>query len=198
VDRKQERAFEEFIAESGDSLLRLATLLTSDKGLGEDVYQETLHRLAARWSRVDNPRAFCRRVMHNIVIDQGRMRRRQVPEVRLAEGHDDSDLRTADSTAAVELRPALFSALRTLTPHQREIVVLRYFDDRSENEVAEFLGVAPGTVRSTLSRAVAQLREQPGLSALFAPREDGPPVFARAATNPMTMRPVTARKVHYA
>ena len=198
MDRKQERAFEEFIAESGDSLLRLATLLTSDKGLGEDVYQETLHRLAARWSRVDNPRAFCRRVMHNIVIDQGRMRRRQVPEVRLAEGHDDSDLRTADSTAAVELRPALFSALRTLTPHQREIVVLRYFDDRSENEVAEFLGVAPGTVRSTLSRAVAQLREQPGLSALFAPREDGPPVFARAATNPMTMRPVTARKVHYA
>jgi DNA-directed RNA polymerase specialized sigma24 family protein len=43
VDRKQERAFEEFVAESGDSLLRLATLLTSDTGLGEDVYQETLH-----------------------------------------------------------------------------------------------------------------------------------------------------------
>ena len=55
MDDAQERAFEEFIAESGDSLLRLATLLTSDKGLGEDVYQETLHRLAARWSRVDNP-----------------------------------------------------------------------------------------------------------------------------------------------
>ena len=72
MDRKQERAFEEFIAESGDALLRLATLLTADRGLGEDVYQETLHRLAARWSRVENPRAFCRRVMHNIVIDQGR------------------------------------------------------------------------------------------------------------------------------
>ena len=54
MDRKQERAFEEFIAESGDALLRLATLLTSDRCLGEDVYQETLHRLAARWSRVDN------------------------------------------------------------------------------------------------------------------------------------------------
>jgi hypothetical protein len=63
VDRRQERAFEEFVAESGDALLRLATLLTSDQGLGEDVYQETLHRLAARWSRVDNPRAYCRRVM---------------------------------------------------------------------------------------------------------------------------------------
>jgi RNA polymerase sigma-70 factor (sigma-E family) len=182
VDRKQERAFEEFIAESGDALLRLATLLTSDKDLGEDVYQETLHRLAAHWSRVDNPRAFCRRVMHNIVIDQGRLKQRQVPEIRLLEWHDDSDPRSADSTSAAELRPALFSALRTLTPHQREIVVLRYFDDRSENEVAELLGVAPGTVKSTLSRAVAQLREQPGLGALFT----------QTAANAMT------RKVRYA
>jgi DNA-directed RNA polymerase specialized sigma24 family protein len=79
VDRKQERAFEVFVAESGDSLLRLATLLTSETGLGEDVYQETLHRLAARWSRVQNPRAFCRQVMHNIVIDQARLKWRQVP-----------------------------------------------------------------------------------------------------------------------
>ena len=120
--------------------------------------------------------------MHNIVIDQGRLKRRQVPETRLAEGHDDSDPRSADSTSAVELRPVLFSALRTLTPHQREIVVLRYFDDRSENEVAELLGVAPGTVRSTLSRAVAQLREHPSLSGLLT----------YAATNAMT------RKVRYA
>jgi RNA polymerase sigma-70 factor (sigma-E family) len=195
VDRKQERAFEEFVAESGDALLRLATLLTSDRDLGEDVYQETLHRLAARWSRVDNPRAFCRRVMHNIVIDQGRLRRRQVTETRLAEGHDDRDPRSADPAEAAELRPVLFSALRTLTPHQREIVVLRYFDDRSENEVAELLGVAPGTVRSTLSRAVAQLREQPGLSALFPPRGDAPPYpsrFTHAPANAMT------RKVRYA
>jgi RNA polymerase sigma-70 factor (sigma-E family) len=182
VDRKQERAFEEFMAESGNALLRLATLLTADRGLGEDVYQETLHRLAARWSRVDNPRAFCRRVMHNIVIDQGRLRQRQVPEIGLAAGHEGSDPRSADPTLAAELRPALFGALRTLTPHQREIVVLRYFDDRSESEVAELLGVAPGTVRSTLSRAVAQLREHPGLSELFTPAATG----------------ATTRKVRYA
>jgi RNA polymerase sigma-70 factor (sigma-E family) len=167
VDRKQERALEQFVAESGDSLLRLATLLTSDQGLGEDVYQETLHRLAARWSKVDNPQAFCRRVMHNLVIDQDRLRRRQVVQVRLAEGHDDYDPRAGDSTTAAELRPVLLGALRTLTPHQREIVVLRYFDDRSLNEVAELLGISVGTVKSTLSRAVAQLREQPGISALF-------------------------------
>jgi DNA-directed RNA polymerase specialized sigma24 family protein len=69
VDKRQMRAFEVFAAESGDELLRVATLLTSDRHLAEDVYQETLQRLAARWSRVGNPRAFCRRVMHNIVID---------------------------------------------------------------------------------------------------------------------------------
>ena len=168
MDRKQERAFEEFIAESGDALLRLATLLTSDRGQGEDVYQETLHRLAARWSRVDNPWAFCRRVMHNLVIDQSRVRRRQGAWVQLAEGHDDYDPRSADSASAAELRPVLLDALRTLTPHQREIVVLRYFDDRSENQVAELLGLSAGTVKSTLSRAVAQLRQQPGISQLFS------------------------------
>jgi RNA polymerase sigma-70 factor (sigma-E family) len=169
VDRKQEHAFEEFVTQSGDSLLRLATLLTSDRGLGEDVYQETLHRLAARWPKIESPHAFCRRVMHNIVIDQARLGRRQVPEIRLADGQDARDPRSADPAVAVELRPVLLDALRTLTPHQREIVVLRYFDDRSENEVADLLGIAPGTVKSTLSRAVALLRQHPGINALFVP-----------------------------
>jgi DNA-directed RNA polymerase specialized sigma24 family protein len=69
VDKRQVRAFEGFAAESGAELLRIATLLTSDPHTAEDVYQETLQRLAARWSRVGNPKAFCRRVMVNIVID---------------------------------------------------------------------------------------------------------------------------------
>jgi RNA polymerase sigma-70 factor (sigma-E family) len=167
VDRKQTRAFEGFVADSGDTLLRMATLLTSDIHLAEDVYQETLHRLAARWARVANPMAFCRRVMHNIVIDQARARGRR-PQLGLVPGHESSDPRSGDPAAAVELRPALLAALSTLTPQQRAIVVLRYFDDRSENEVADLLGVSPGTVKSTASRAVAQLRAQPGLIALFA------------------------------
>ena len=79
MDKKQARAFESFVAESGDLLLRIATLLTCDVHIAEDVYQETLQRLAGRWSRVDNPRAFCRRVMHNIVIDQQRARQRRPP-----------------------------------------------------------------------------------------------------------------------
>lgn len=166
MDSKQARAFEGFVAESGDALLRMATLLTSDPNVAEDVYQETLQRLAMRWSRVESPRAFCRRVMHNIVIDYARARKRRPPEFFAV--HDRSDPRSGDPVTAVELRPALLAALDTLTAQQRAIVVLRYFDDRSETEVADLLGVSPGTVKSTASRAVAQLRVQPGLIALFA------------------------------
>jgi RNA polymerase sigma-70 factor (sigma-E family) len=168
VDRKQTRAFEAFVAESGDSLLRMATLLTSEPDAAEDVYQETLHRLAARWSRVDSPRAFCRRVMHNIVIDRARAQQRRPRELGLFATHDSSDPRSGDPAVAVELRPTLLAALGTLTAQQRAIVVLRYFDDRSEAEVAGLLSISPGTVKSTASRAVAQLRVQPGLIALFA------------------------------
>jgi len=168
VDRKQAQAFERFVAESGDALLRIATLLTCDVHLAEDVYQETLQRLAARWSRVGNPRAFSRRVLHNIVIDQARARQRRPPELELFAGCDSRDPQAGDALAAVELRPALLAALETLSPQQRAIVVLRYFDDRSEAEVADLLGVSAGTVKSTASRAVARLRDQPGLGALLA------------------------------
>ena len=81
MDRKQARAFEEFVRESGDTLLRIATLLTSDRHAAEDVYQETLERLAARWAKVDNPGAFCRRVLHNIVVDRARSQQRRPREL---------------------------------------------------------------------------------------------------------------------
>jgi RNA polymerase sigma-70 factor (sigma-E family) len=171
LNGKQARAFEAFVTESGDALLRTAVLLTSDPHLAEDVYQETLHRLSLRWSRVENPRAFSRRVLHNIVIDRARAQQRRPRESVLSDTFDSGDPRSGDLTAAVELRPALFAALDTLTAHQRAIVVLRYFEDRSENEVADLLGVAPGTVKSTASRALAQLRVQPGLVGLFITTE---------------------------
>lgn len=171
MDRKQARAFEAFVNESGDGLLRMAVLLTSDPHYAEDVYQETLHRLSMRWSKVDSPRAFCRRVMHNIVIDHARARRRRPLELGLTQTRESADPRSGDLAAAVELRPALFAALDTLTAQQRAIVVLRYFDDRSENEVAEILGVSTGTVKSTASRAMAQLRTHAGLIGLFTTTE---------------------------
>jgi DNA-directed RNA polymerase specialized sigma24 family protein len=96
MDKRQTRAFEEFAAKSGAELLRIATLLTPDPHIAEDVYQETLQRLAARWSRVDNPKAFCRRVMHNIIVDQTRARARRPHELRLFDTREKSDPRSAD------------------------------------------------------------------------------------------------------
>ena len=162
------RAFEAFVNESGDGLLRTATLLTSDRQAAEDIYQETLHRLFMRWPRVDNPGGFCRRVMHNLVVDLARARQRRPRELELRDNYDGRDPQSGDPASAAELRPTVLAALDTLTIHQRAIVVLRYFEDLSQDEVAELLGVSPGTVKSTASRAVAQLRAQPGLVALFA------------------------------
>ena len=168
MDRKQVRAFEAFVNESGAALLRAATLLTSDRHAAEDVYQETLHRLFVRWPRVDNPEGFCRRVMHNIVIDLARARQRRPRELELRDNYDGKDPQSGDPASAAELRPTVLAALDTLTAHQRAIVVLRYFEDRSQDEVAEMLGISPGTVKSTASLAVARLRAQPALVALFA------------------------------
>ena len=167
MDKRQAREFEEFAAESGAELLRIATLLTSDPHTAEDVYQETLQRLAARWSRVDNPKAFCRRVMHNIVIDQTRARARRPHELRLFDTSEKLDPRSADPHHAVEVWPSLRAALDSLTVQQRTVLVLRYLDDRSEAEVAELLGISIGAVKSTASRAIAQLRGFPGLAAIF-------------------------------
>jgi RNA polymerase sigma-70 factor (sigma-E family) len=167
VDKRQVRAFEGFAAESGAELLRIAMLLTSDPHTAEDVYQETLQRLAARWSRVGNPKAFCRRVMVNIVIDQTRARARRPRELQLFDWSDRSDPQSADPHAAVELRPSLRAALDSLSVQQRTVVVLRYFDDRSETEVASLVGISVGAVKSTASRALAHLRAHPGLAAIF-------------------------------
>lgn len=172
MDRRQTRAFEEFAAESGAELLRIAIVLTTDRQTAEDVYQETLQRLAARWSRVDNPKAFCRRVMHNIVVDQTRARARRPHELRLLDTVDRSDPRSGDPHHSVELWQSLRAALDSLTVQQRTILVLRYLDDRGEAEIAELLGITVGTVKSTTSRAIAQLRDFPGLAAVFTATTD--------------------------
>ncbi|HEY0716638.1 MAG TPA: sigma-70 family RNA polymerase sigma factor [Streptosporangiaceae bacterium] len=174
MDEKQAAAFGAFVNESGGALLRTAVYLTSDLHVAEDVYQETIYQLSKRWPKVYSPLAFCRRVMHNLVIDRARAQRRRPRELELNERFDNRDPRCGDGAAAVELRPALFSALATLTAQQRAVVVLRYGDDRSANEVAVLRGVSTGTVKSTASRAMARLRTHPALIGLFATTETSP------------------------
>jgi len=111
-----------------------------------------------RWSRIEgSPEAYARRALAHAAISRWRLRRRR-PEVLLC-GLDRADAAPGDELAAVDLRDVLVRALLTLPPRQRAVLVLRYFDDLPEAEVAEALGCSLGTVKSQASRALARLRE---------------------------------------
>ncbi len=146
--------------------MRLAMLLTADRHRAEDLLQQTLERLAKRWRRVDDPGAYCRTVLVNLATDAWRARRRR-PEAPLEAAPELGAESYAFAT--VDLRLGLLAALRTLTPRQRAVLVLRYFDDRSEAEAALLLRVSVGTVKSTASRTLTQLRGMPALQELFHP-----------------------------
>ncbi len=150
--------FTDFVQTNRAVLGRTAALLCRDRTVAEDLLQETLIRLCQNWHRVDErtAMAYARRTMTNLTIDRWRGSRFQPrPEV-------DLDLRDDPAATAaygaVDDRDALVRALASLSPRERAMVVLRYYHDLSEAEVARELGVSLGTVKSTCSRALARLR----------------------------------------
>ena len=150
------RDFEEFVHARGNALLRTAHLLTGDRGHAEDLLQTALERLARSWRRIDgDPEGYARRILANLATDRWRQRGRRVREVSDAEYDRASP---GDPVAAVEQRHDPVRALQTLPPRQRAVLVLRYFDDQSEAQVAAALGISVGTVKSTSSKALARLR----------------------------------------
>ena len=147
--------FDEFAAAAWPRLRRSAYLLTGDHHLAEDLAQTALVRTYAHWRRVRraDALAYARRVLVNLNID--RIRRRHgsvdVGDAFLEIVPSKPDTRADERDEAVRL-------LRTLTDRERRIVVLRHYFDLSEAEVAAELGIARGTVKSTLSRALVKLR----------------------------------------
>lgn len=142
----------------GPVLLRAALLLTGDRTEAEDLLQAALARTYLAWGRIKDRTAldgYVRRTMVNINISW--WRRRKVEEYPTDEMPDTP---VADHTGRSELRDALHRLLDRLPARQRAFVVLRYIDDLTEAEVAETLGVSVGTVKSTVSRAMAKLREE--------------------------------------
>lgn len=157
MDNIQEREFEQFVAGSGRRLLRTAVLLVGDLGHAEDLVQVALERTARHWSRLDGaPEAYARVVLARLATDRWRRKNRRASEVfvELPGTADPQDVATQ-----VVNRQALVAALRKLTARQRAVLVLRYFDDLSEQQTAEALGVSTGTVKTTASRAIARLRQ---------------------------------------
>lgn len=146
-------------------LLRTATFLTGDRGRAEDLVQEALTKVAQRWPRLrdGSPDAYARQILVRDNISWWRRNR-----LELVSDVPDPG-RTAPGDTGVERRLLLLDALRRLTERQRAVLVLRYFDDLSEAEIALVLGVSAGTVKSTAHLALRRLRElAPELSDLLS------------------------------
>jgi RNA polymerase sigma-70 factor (sigma-E family) len=163
-------SFEEFVDAHVDDLLRTACLITWDDAEAEDLVQECLLKVAKRWPQVSSmemPRAYARRILINLALDgRDRRSRRRVELGSLdAESgfpdHGPLEQSDPDAETAIDLlgqRSELLDALAHLSPQQRTVLVLRYFEDLSEAQVAEVLGCSAGTVKSSGSRGLARLR----------------------------------------
>ena len=116
-------------------------------------------KVAHRWPRIrrmEQPRAYARRILVNLALDGARGRARRRSE--LESGPAVSPV-AVDPLPAIDMRAELLQALGQLPARQRAVLVLRYFNDLTEAQVAEVLGCSPGTVKSSASRGLARLRE---------------------------------------
>ena len=154
-----ERDFVAYVEARLPALVRSAYLLTGRQQDAEDLAQATLVKAIPVWGRISgNPDAYIRRIMVNESIS--RWRRRPARE-RLVEAPPEP----LDPGPATELGLDLRRALAQLAPRQRAVVVLRYYEDLTEREVADILGVSVGTVKSQARDALARLRSLvPGLT----------------------------------
>jgi RNA polymerase sigma-70 factor (sigma-E family) len=155
---EDEAEFRDYVAGRWTWLVQAAVLLTGDPWHAEDLAQTTLERVFASWSRVrdaDDMDAYTMRILIN--QNKNRFRRRRVvedltatpPEIRGGGG---------DPASRVDQRDGLLAALASLPKRQREVVVLRYWEDRSEAQTASILGCSVGTVKSQAAKGLAKLR----------------------------------------
>jgi RNA polymerase sigma-70 factor (sigma-E family) len=164
ADPAPDDEFESFVRARTPALLRSAYLLTGDEHLAEDLVQSALARTHRSWRRLrrtGNAEAYTRRTMYHLQVSW--WRRRRVAEVLTGEpaGYLSADNGRAAGTGnsgAVALRLLLRDALARLTARQRAVLILRYFEDLSESQAAELLGISVGTVKSQTSKALARLR----------------------------------------
>lgn len=147
--------FVEFVRASTARLQHAAYLLTGDRHQAEDDVQTVLVRVYTAWSRIrrQDPFAYARKVLANLVIDRWRRPIREDATEDVPEQTMPGDL--ADGVAVQEW---LMRALAVLSARERTIVVLRHFWDLPEVDVAAELNVSVGTVKSTASRALAKMR----------------------------------------
>jgi RNA polymerase sigma-70 factor (sigma-E family) len=159
--------FETFVRARSAALARTAYLLTGDVHSAEDLLQDTLARSAERWTKITrggDPEPYVRRVLYTRAVDG--FRRRRLIEV--ATDYPEFAGRDDDVSSRLVLREALMR----LTPRQRAVLVVRFFEDRTEVETAALLGCSVSTVKSQTRHALARMRAlAPDLLADFEPVE---------------------------
>lgn len=158
-----EMDFHQYVAARSAPLFRGALVLTGNRETAEDLVQETLERVCRKWRTIvakDAPDAYVRRIMVNLANDRWRRFRRTVPH------QDTGDMAApGDEYGRIDSRDQLVRALQSLPMRMRTVVVLRYFHDLSDAEIAADLRISQSTVRSQLARGMEKLRSQfPALS----------------------------------
>ena len=150
--------FEEFVTARLPAVLRFAGVLTGDRALAEDVVQDVLIRASNRWqdiAQLDRPEAYVRKMVVNEFLSWRRRSWRLVPA---GTGGDLRGPPLPDPAAGYAERDAMAAELAKLPRRQRAVLVLRYYEGLSDQDIAAVLGCRPGTVRGYASRALAALR----------------------------------------
>ena len=160
IDETDLQALAQLFRDEYRQLVRLAVLLVDRQDVAEELVQEAFVRLhRSGLDGVDNAPAYLRRTVANLA--RSKLRRRMVkrrhPEARLP------DPETPDAMALLrEDQRAVVEALRGLPPRQRQVLVLRYYGELSEREIAEALGLSVGGVKSNVHRATQSMRKRLG------------------------------------
>jgi RNA polymerase sigma-70 factor (sigma-E family) len=156
--------FTSYVRAKGPLLLRTARSLIANPCDAEDLLQTALVKTYLAWDRIDDHGAldgYVRRTLVNTRTSQWRKRR--VDEYATDELPEPSAESCPDAAEQQAQRDAMLRAMSRLPARQRAMVVLRYYEDMSEVQTAEVLGVSVGTVKSAVSRALGKLREDPEL-----------------------------------
>lgn len=149
--------FEEYAGTAWPSLYRYAYLLAGNHADAEDLAQQTLLKAHRSWDRVqdsDSPTAYLRRMLTNTYLSQRRPKGRRLELLTDAPPEPVS----APPVRGPEERMVLWPHVKSLPPRQRAVIVLRYYEDLSEQEIAEALGCSRGNVKSTAHHALKALR----------------------------------------
>jgi RNA polymerase sigma-70 factor (sigma-E family) len=145
-----------------DGAARLAYLLTGDRQVAEDIVQDAFVRLAGRLAHLRDPGAFDAYLRRTVVnLSRSYWRRKKLERSYLKrEGGAIGGEATSRNASSIEDRDLLWHAMARLTDRQRAAIVLRFYEDLSEADVAEILRCRPGTAKSLVSRGLEAMRQE--------------------------------------